>query len=218
MRPHFRVRIIGSTACVQRNADLRLTVMVRSKSSSVRSSTPLTIAIPALLTRMSIEPSSDSARSTRPATAAASETSAAIDGPAAGGHDALRQRLRFGRAFAIIDGDGGAGFRQHLDDRRANAARATGHQRHMSVQTVCRHQPSSSASAERFAKREPGRNATLLKSALRRAPLRQKTGIWSRNRPCVRRGPAAMVGTLFRPAHPREFDEQTDCPRRRVHL
>jgi len=78
MRPHCFARIIGNTAWVHRNTDFRFTVMVRSKSSSVRSSTPLTIAMPALLTRMSIGASSDFARSTILATASACETSADI--------------------------------------------------------------------------------------------------------------------------------------------
>jgi len=42
--------------------------MVRSKSSSVRSSTPRVMAMPALLTRMSIGPSPPVTRSTIPAT------------------------------------------------------------------------------------------------------------------------------------------------------
>ena len=61
MRPHFFARIPGSTACVQRKADFKLTAIVTSKSLSVRSSMPRTIARPALLTRMSIGPSADAA-------------------------------------------------------------------------------------------------------------------------------------------------------------
>jgi hypothetical protein len=54
----LRARIAGSTARVQRNADFRFTRMVRSKSLSLSSSMPRTIAMPALLTRISIGPRS----------------------------------------------------------------------------------------------------------------------------------------------------------------
>ena len=77
MRPHWRARIAGSTAWVHRKADFRLTTMVRSKSSSERSSTPRTIAMPALLTRMSTGPRACATCSTIAATAAACDTSAA---------------------------------------------------------------------------------------------------------------------------------------------
>ena len=39
MRPHWRVRMPGITAWVHRKTDFRFTAMVRSKSSSVSSST-----------------------------------------------------------------------------------------------------------------------------------------------------------------------------------
>ena len=140
MRPHLRARIAGSTACVHRNADFRLTAMVRSKSSSVRSSTPRTIAMPALLTRISIGPS---ARGDLPDHFGNGRGLRDI-GRDRDGATAVRlmfrdDSLRFPCPFAIIDRDRGAGLGQSQCDRRTNAARRPRHQRDMRAQilSVC---------------------------------------------------------------------------------
>jgi hypothetical protein len=68
--------MLGITACMHRNAPLRLTAIVTSKSCSVSSSTVRTRPTPALFTRMSIGPSSRSTLFTISATSDALDTSA----------------------------------------------------------------------------------------------------------------------------------------------
>jgi hypothetical protein len=93
MRPQRRERMAGSTAWVHRNADLRLTAMVRSNSASVRSSSSRRRAMPALLMSTSGWPSSRAMLSSMPLTAAPSETSARTV-------NARRPRLRIASATA----------------------------------------------------------------------------------------------------------------------
>ena len=51
----------------------------------------------------------------------------------------LEQRIRFVSALAKIEGDNGAGLSQRSDDRCSNAARASGHQCDVAMQSICGH-------------------------------------------------------------------------------
>src|SRR5450631_481677 len=71
--------IAGYTACEHKNALVRLVLITLSHSSSSSACGALRILMPALLTRMSIRPSSRKLRSTMAVTAALSVTSATTD-------------------------------------------------------------------------------------------------------------------------------------------
>ena len=127
MRPQRRARMAGSTAWVHRNADLRLTAMVRSNSASVRSSSPRRRAMPALLMSTSGRPSSR-----------AMALQHALDGGAVGdigAHgrrppaepaDRLRDGVCFRRARRVVHGHVGAGFSESERNSPADAPRAAG--------------------------------------------------------------------------------------------
>ena len=95
IRPHSRSFMCGQTACAQLNAPVRLTRRSRSHSSGCWSPNwPTWSSVPALLTRMSTEPSSSTACATAAATCSRSVTSQ-LDGERAPAHrpDLLRRRL-----------------------------------------------------------------------------------------------------------------------------
>src|SRR6476646_4136732 len=76
MRPHLRSLMCGQTACEQLKAPVRLTRRSRSQRSGSWSwNCPTWSSVPALLTRMSTEPSSSTARATAAATCSRSVTS-----------------------------------------------------------------------------------------------------------------------------------------------
>ncbi len=64
MRPQWRARIPGSTACVTRKHDVRLDAIMSFQLSSVICSMDWIRILPALFTRISIGPSCDSAART----------------------------------------------------------------------------------------------------------------------------------------------------------
>ena len=76
IRPQRRARIAGRTARLQRNTLRRLTRSISSQSVVAMSSRRETVAMPALLTRMSGSPSASRRRAKARSTSASSPTSA----------------------------------------------------------------------------------------------------------------------------------------------
>ena len=135
MRPHLRARMPGKTACVQRNADFRFTAIVRSKSASVTVSMVRLRPTPALLTRMSIGPSSvGNALDHAADRHALRHVSLDRQGPPAAMPDRSGDLVSLGRTFPVIDGDSGAGVRKRCCDRGADPARGAGDQRHAIIE------------------------------------------------------------------------------------
>lgn len=99
-----------------------LMARVRSKSSSLKSSSGPTARTPALLTRMSRRPKVSTVLSTAWRMAAASALSARIASLAAGLGDAVLQGLGLGSGADVGEGDSGAFGCQALHDGGADAA------------------------------------------------------------------------------------------------
>src|SRR5688500_4330373 len=132
MRPHFRARIPGSTACVIRNTDERLTWMISFQLASVIWSMLANVARPGVVEKVvhRAEAGFDGFDQCIDV-GALRHISSRHERAAACARDLLRGGTCIGLAADVIHGDVAASCSQCLRDRLADPAPATGDKRHL---------------------------------------------------------------------------------------